>query len=66
MIYAPAIMLLGLILILAILLNGFGRRTVVVVNQTALDVGVVLFSSSLMGGLQVMNDPNALGPVFGG
>lgn len=65
MINVPAIMLFGLILILAILLNGFKRRTVVVVNQTALDVGVVLFCSSLMGGLQVMNDPTALRPVFG-
>ena len=66
MISAPPIMFFALLTVLAIFLNGFGRRALVVVNQIALDVGVAMFCISLMGGLQVMSDPTALGPVFGG
>ena len=63
---APPIMFFALLIVLAIFLNGFSRRTLVVVNKIALDVSVVLFCISLMGGLRVMSDPSALGPVFGG
>ena len=64
MISAPPIMFFALLTVLAIFLNNFARRTMVVVNQIALDVGVVLFCISLMGGLQVMSDPTALEPIF--
>ena len=40
---APPIMFFALLIVLAIILNGFRRRTLVVVNQIALDVGVVLY-----------------------
>ena len=66
MISAPPMMFFALLTILTVFLNNFARRTMVVVNQIALDVGVALFCISLMGGLQVMSDPTALGPVFGG
>ena len=46
MISAPPIMFFALLTVLAIFLNGFGRRTLVVVNQIALDVGVALFCIS--------------------
>ena len=53
MISAPPIMFFALLTVLAIFLNGFGRRTLVVVNQIALDVGVALFCISLIGGLTI-------------
>lgn len=63
--YTPAPILFGLMLILALLLNGFSRRTLVVLNQTAMDIGVVLFCVAVIGGLQNMSDRTTLGPVFG-